>query len=135
MKTKEAIVINKEGFKVEYVIVELVQKEQDADQTSIEGEFYEVPLYYTLKEGESLIYDDIATALNMLKPRWDGKKWIEKATKKEIEASRPKVEEQQFQFSEAMINDGIAIQLQQLSIQNEELRQRLKKLEEALSSR
>ena len=135
MKTKEAIVINKEGFKVEYVIVEFVQKEQDADQAPIEGEFYEIPLYYTLQEGESLVYEDIATALSMVKPRWNGEKWIEKATKKEIEANRPKVEEEQFQPLEDTITDGIATQLQQLSIQNEELRQRIEELEVSLNNR
>ena len=73
---KEAIVINEKGFKAEYVIGD--------PETGI-------PMYYTLQEGESLIFEDIATALRMLKPQWDGEQWIETATEEEIEAARPPV--------------------------------------------
>ena len=73
MTIEHAIVVDKKGFKVEYVLVDTEQN---------------IPLYYILKDGESLIYEDVATALRMIRPQWNGKKWVEKATEKEKKKSR-----------------------------------------------
>lgn len=79
MEHKHAMVINKEGMKVEFVLVEISEEE---------GFRAEVPHAYILKEGERLVYDDIEKALPMCKPQWKGGKWIEKATPEEIEEAR-----------------------------------------------
>jgi len=47
----------------------------------------ETPLYYTLKDGESFIYEDVSTALSMYKPRWTGTDWAASATAEEIAAA------------------------------------------------
>jgi len=72
MRTNHAIVIDNYGNKITFVLV--VNNE---------------PQYYMLSKDEKLIYDDIGTALSMLKPRWNGSRWIETATPAEIEAEKP----------------------------------------------
>ena len=99
METKEAIVIDSKGFKVEFVI---------ATVTEIGEEVHTTPLYYTLQEGESLIFEDISAAIGMLKPQWGGTQWIECATKEEIEASKPPVLEQTQPLN---ANDNIITQI------------------------
>lgn len=76
METNYAIVIDAEGYKVAFVIVD-------------RG----LPLYYTLQPGETLITHDWQKANAMLKPRWTGSAWEETATTEEIEAARPKPKE------------------------------------------
>lgn len=63
-----AIVIDKEGFKVEFVILNHNKEPQN----------------YKLKGGEKTIEEgwDIANA--MFKPKWDGTKWIEVGTPEPI---------------------------------------------------
>ena len=71
MEIKHAIVVDNEGFMVDYVLVDIC---------NVDGE--EV-LYYELKEGEYLVFDDLEIALRMIRPQWNGKRWAEKAAKKE----------------------------------------------------
>jgi len=66
----KAIVIDKDNIKTEFVLV---------DPNG-------APLYYTLKDGERLIFEDIDVALRMVKPRWTDETWEEMATPKEVEA-------------------------------------------------
>ena len=71
MESKHAIVVSADGFKTEYVKVDF---EFDG-----EGRAIEIIDTYVLKEGESLVYDDLSTALSMYNPQWDGEKWIEES--------------------------------------------------------
>ena len=64
-----AIVIDKNGHKVELVTVE-------QPGNSI--------MFYEIQPSEKLIYDDIGTAITMLKPRWVDDAWVETATSEEI---------------------------------------------------
>jgi len=116
MELKLGIVIDSNGFKVEYVAV-------DAENNSLD---------YVMQEGESLVFEDIATALSMTRPQWSSKKWVEKATEEEIEASRPKIKEiqknQHFQAFNVAENDSITSTMQRLE-------ERLIKIEETLSIR
>jgi hypothetical protein len=102
---KQAIFVDREGFMVEFVMVRVEPKfnkvgtrEDDEGNlipefARVEGEYIETPIRYELQNGESLIFEDINTALRMLKPRWCGEKWLETATEEEIEASRPTLPE------------------------------------------
>ena len=65
-----SIVVDGTGLKVEYALYDEDAKELHA---------------YTLKEGESLIFEGIGNALAMKKPRWDGTAWIETATQDFVE--------------------------------------------------
>ncbi|MCL2462485.1 MAG: hypothetical protein FWF44_07450 [Defluviitaleaceae bacterium] len=87
MQVKHAIVINEQGYKTEFCLVDIV--------INADGTVTEVPQYYTLKPGESFVYDGIGNALSMLKPRWDGSAWTETATQQEIEAAIPPLMEPQ----------------------------------------
>ncbi len=58
---KHAIVINAMGNYVEFICVDINEN----------------PMFYALKNGESLIFTAISVALTMNKPRWDGEKWVE----------------------------------------------------------
>ena len=73
MKTKHAIVIDNQGYKTELILVDFIE---------VEGEINEMPVSYVLKDGESLIYENISTALSMIKPRWNPntKEWEETGT-------------------------------------------------------
>ena len=77
MDKKHAIVINAKGYKVKFVLVNIEETPEGIKET---------PLYYTLKDGESLVYEDISTALSLCKPRWTGTKWEETAMPEEIAA-------------------------------------------------
>ena len=83
MTNNHAIVIDKQGHKIDFVLTEKITTSE-----SIEI----VPLYYTLQEGETLIFEDIETALSMIKPRWNGSEWEETGrtpiTPKMVEALR-----------------------------------------------
>lgn len=68
------VVIDKNGIKVEFVHV--------FDNGNIDS--------YELKEGEMLITTDWQIANSMVKPRWDGSKWVETATSEELESAIPK---------------------------------------------
>ena len=61
-----AIVIDAQGYKVDFVLVE--------DKIR--------PLHYKLQKGELLVFDDVSTANSMIAPRWDAKKseWQETGT-------------------------------------------------------
>lgn len=65
---KNAIVIDQNNYKCEFVLVEATQ---------FDGETKEIPVSYVLKDGEQLIYKDVEIALSMIKPRWNGEEWIE----------------------------------------------------------
>lgn len=71
---KQAIVVNKDNIKVEFVLVD--EKNE--------------PLYYTLKKDEKLIFDKIGDSFNLIKAKWTGIDWVESATAEEIEKARPK---------------------------------------------
>lgn len=65
--TTYAIVVDADGLSVDsgdggiaFVIV-------------VDGE----PQYWTLRPGDRLIFDDWQTALTMIRPRWDGARWVE----------------------------------------------------------
>lgn len=79
MDTKHAIVINKQGYKAEFVLVDFQEKN---------GQVLEIPQCYILKENESFIYEDISIAQFMIQPRWNGVSWEETATSEDIEANR-----------------------------------------------
>lgn len=72
-----AIVINENGFKVEFVLLDIDGK----------------PLFYELQENESIVTIDVNICLEILKPKWTDSEWIETATEEEIEASKPEVVE------------------------------------------
>lgn len=80
MKSKHAIVIDNQGYKVDLFLVDFIEEN---------GQVLEKPQYYTLKDGESLVYEDISTALSMIRPRWNGSTWEETATEEEIAAAQP----------------------------------------------
>jgi len=71
--TKQAIAIDGHGHKVAFIVTRNGHAR-----------------HYTLKDGESIVHDDIQTALAMVRPRWDGDKWVEMATDNEIETARAK---------------------------------------------
>ena len=89
--TKTAIVINKEGYKQKYVVAR--QK----------GDGYEI-LSYTLRDGESLVFNDIVTALKMVKPRRVGTSWHETATDEEISVAKAAKAEAKATFSKKGVN-------------------------------
>ena len=60
MDTIYATVIDTKAFKVDFVVMN-----------------GDIPMYYTLKPGESLIFEDWQTANKMAAPRWDGEQWVE----------------------------------------------------------
>ena len=68
------IVIDKNGYKIEFVAL-------NEDKT---------PKFYELKEGGIIIETDWNIANTMLKPQWDGSKWIETATQEELNLAYPK---------------------------------------------
>lgn len=82
MENKHAIVIDAQGNKTEFVL---------ASQNE-EGKY--IPHHYVLQAGESLVFEEVPTALSMLKPRWSGSNWMETATPEEIEAAKPEPQEQ-----------------------------------------
>lgn len=55
------IVVNEQGFKVEFVVL-------NEDKS---------PQFYTLKNGESIIEKDWQIANGMNKPQWNGSEWID----------------------------------------------------------
>lgn len=77
LSTKNAIVINENGIKEEFVIVNIYN-----DDTQ---EIY----MYDLKENQSLVFEDVPTALSMYKPKFKNGAWIETATEEEIESMKP----------------------------------------------
>lgn len=79
MDSKHAIVIDNQGYKVDLFLVDFIEEN---------GQVLEKPQYYTMKDGESIIYEDIATAQSMIQPRWNGAVWEEVATSEDIEANR-----------------------------------------------
>lgn len=66
------IVINKQGLKVEFVVL-------NEDKS---------PLFYTLNDDEQIIEIGCGIANSMLNPMWDGSEWVETATDEEIEANK-----------------------------------------------
>lgn len=76
-----AIVINKEGYKTGFIVL-------NEDKT---------PQDYTLKDGESIITKDWNIANAMGKPRWIGTEWIDEEPLKQIDncsEPSPKTNEQ-----------------------------------------
>lgn len=55
------IVIDKQGYKIEFVIL-------NEDKS---------PQFYELKEGESIVEEDWQIANSMNKPQWSGSEWID----------------------------------------------------------
>ena len=74
MEHKHAIVVDAQGYKQEFVLVQITDDGQ------------EQPYSYDLQEGESLVYDDVSGANSMYRPRWSGSVWEEAATQEEIDA-------------------------------------------------
>ncbi len=121
MKERYAIVVNNQGYKNEFVLVETVSVPiLDNDGNPTEAvEPTEIPHGYTLQNGESLIYDDISAALAMQRPRWNGQSWDETATDEELEALLPPLEyvragklSEIGVACEAAIHAGVTIQTQ-----------------------
>ena len=56
-----AIVINQDGYKVGFVVL-------NEDKS---------PQFYTLKEGETIVEEDWQIANSMNKPQWVGSEWID----------------------------------------------------------
>jgi len=75
---QHAIVIDSNGYKTDFVLVTIEETPEGKQET---------PMYYTFKDGESLIYEYIPTASSMCKPRWTGNAWEETATTEEIAAT------------------------------------------------
>ncbi len=75
-----AIIIDKDGYKVEFVLLEEVTELIDDENVK-----KIVPIEYELKEDEVIITEDIEVALSMLKPKWVENKWIEGATDEELQ--------------------------------------------------
>lgn len=75
--TKNAIVVDLEGLKREFVIVNVY--DDDSEEVYM----------YEMKPGETLIYKDVSTALSMYKPKFQSETWVETATAEEIEAMKP----------------------------------------------
>lgn len=76
------------GANQEYRTLVLVQSEHDPET----GEPQETILHYTLQDGETLVEATVpamrphAGAAGFIRPRWDGEKWVEAASKEEIAA-------------------------------------------------
>lgn len=79
MSSKHAVIIDSKGYKVDYVLVDLIE---------LDGEIKETPQGYTLNYGESLVYTGYDIVQNMITPRWDGTIWEETATQEEIAAAQ-----------------------------------------------
>ncbi len=77
MEHKHAIVTDAEGYKTEFVLVNIWQEN---------GQTVETPLYYEMQEGERLVYNQVPEALAMSRPRWNGGTWEETATAEEMAA-------------------------------------------------
>ncbi len=105
-ESRYAMVVDKDGFVLpngngkNFVIVTTVtfpvldtdgKPVKDADNKMM-YESKEIPLDYTLRKGERLIYEDWLLANSMIKPRWNGQSWDETATPEEIEATLPPLE-------------------------------------------
>ncbi len=75
-----AIVVDENGYKVEYVILE----EINISDTFMYSKDL-VPIGYTLGDKEILIQESVEVALSMLKPRWVENRWVEQATETELE--------------------------------------------------
>ncbi|MDL2324069.1 hypothetical protein LJC61_02805 [Ruminococcaceae bacterium OttesenSCG-928-A16] len=77
MNFKDATIVDKQGWPIKTVLVEIDDKGR---QTLVD---------YDLQKGEQLV--DEAAPLDMVKPRWFKDGWRETATKKEIAAARPEL--------------------------------------------
>lgn len=80
MEHKHAIVIKKNGYMSVFVLVEI--REED-------GQEILEPYSYDMQPGESFIFEDVPTALGMVKPKWNGRSWEEMATPEELAAAQP----------------------------------------------
>jgi len=79
----DAIVIDADGYKVEYVLAHVVN---DGSGDGDDGQL--VPESYTMQDGESLVTKDVGIALSMNQPWWNGEEW-EEMKAPEIMASLP----------------------------------------------
>lgn len=82
MEHKHAIVVDKNGYKTEFV---LVQRDPETGTDTV--------LYYEMQQGEQLVFEDVPAALAMLKPCWKSGAWVETATAEELDAARPPEQE------------------------------------------
>ena len=85
---QDAIVIDKNGNYAEFV-------QADMDEN---GQL--TPYIYQLKEGESLVTANVDTAMRMIAPRWDGKKWVETGSKTPEEIARQLADDRQAKTDE-----------------------------------
>lgn len=98
-----AIVIGPDGFKIEFVNVNVIQNEDGTVTNDV--------FYFEMQDDWELIFGDMddpltspATANNMIRPWWDGEKWVEKATDQEIEDAKPPVAPDPDETTEGMVN-------------------------------
>ncbi len=94
-ESRYAIVVDSQGYKVEFVLVETVATavlDNDGNPTGA-VETKEIPYGYTMSGGESLVYEDTQTALTMIRPLWTGANWEETAAPEDIEATLPPLED------------------------------------------
>jgi|GEM_PF-6813432 len=68
MNTTSAIVIDKNGYYVDLVALDN------------EG----VPVFFEMQDGFEIVTEDIAAALNLFKPRWNGETWEETGEPPEV---------------------------------------------------
>lgn len=67
------IVIDKDGYKIEFVVLDQNKK----------------ITYYELKDGEKVVEEGWDIANSMVKPKWDGEKWVETGTPDPIPEPKP----------------------------------------------
>lgn len=92
------IVINEQGYKVEFVVL-------NEDKT---------PQFYELKDDESIIEEGWQFANTLLKAKWTGREWVEGATDEEIKAwqdSQPKPQLNEMQVLQKQMTELIINQL------------------------
>jgi len=88
--------------------VQTSRSETSAVEFIENGDFYETPLHYKPQDGESLIYDDLPTALSMIKPKWDGERWIETAATEELATIKRSVSPSNEVISLSLLEERIA---------------------------
>lgn len=79
MNYKHSHVVNTDGYKTAFVLVHILDDGTEQIQ------------FYTLKDGERLV--DTPPPGDLVKPRWNGIMWRESATKEEIAAALPTLDD------------------------------------------
>lgn len=77
MEHKHAIVVDKKGYKKEFVLVAI---------EDVGGQQVQTPQYYEMQPGESVVFEGVELANSMYAPRWQKGAWVETATEEDIAA-------------------------------------------------